>query len=265
MHESVLLSKSWHCHCRSKLWTYHCFCKSLCYIVIHCAWNTCNLVTSVWISQHACDYSAWEKGPYARTQDFCQNHWDLIDCILREQCMHRCQQNHRLFRMLLAMLPGIDCSSVSVPFWWRLLLLCTPGKSVAIHSHLKAKDNWRKPASPCQAQMQSQGSNELPWAIVTEHFVSYQFVHAFEYVTFRTTQWHKRFPVLLGYPIELLSLVRIFVWRCQPTSAMLGNWTLTFFIRNRNRWLVTCRYKNNGLLFLIDVFWSYPSSDSEEE
>ena len=48
--------------------------------------------------------------------------------------------------------------------------------------------------------------------IVTEHFVSYQFVHAFEYVTFRTTQWHKRgLHVLLGYPIELLSLVRIFV------------------------------------------------------
>ena len=44
------------------------------------------------------------------------------------------QHHHLLFKMLLSMLPGClyqvqeQRSSVSVPFWWRLQLLCIPGK-----------------------------------------------------------------------------------------------------------------------------------------
>ena len=42
--------------------------------------------------------------------------------------------------------------------------------------------------------------------IATDHFLSYQFVHAFESVTLRKSQWHKRgFPVLLGCPVALAS------------------------------------------------------------
>ena len=36
---------------------------------------------------------------------------------------------------------------------------------------------------------------------------------------------------------------------CLTFSRHLRLLNLDFFIRNRNRWLVTCRYKNNGLLF----------------
>ena len=56
-------------------------------------------------------------------------------CSLSDRTvMHQCRHHHMLFKMLLSMWPGCfyqvqeQRSSVSVPFWWRLQLLCIPGK-----------------------------------------------------------------------------------------------------------------------------------------
>ena len=101
---------------------------------------------------------------------------------------------------------------------------------------------------PCQVQVRSQGSKELlqvanDWAF-PESPIHARFLifHLKENMAapegIPCVAWFSRLALALGTFLKLLNL--------------------QFFIRNRNRWLVTCRYKNNGLLFLIDVFCMLP-------
>ena len=75
-----------------------------------------------------------------------------------------------------------------------------------------------------------------------QHFLSRQFMHAFEYFTLRRTWQHQRgFPVrhVIHTYCELFSsstciaLIRILVWRCQSKSAIWSYLNLVFFIRDR--------------------------------
>ena len=65
------------------------------------------------------------------------------------------------------MLPGClyqvqeQRSSVSVPFWWRLLLLCIPRKSVIIRYHTTIEDRYQAPNCSWQTLSLCE-SNELP-------------------------------------------------------------------------------------------------------
>ena len=62
---------------------------------------------------------------------------------------------------------------------------------------------------PCIDVRQSEDKANRDWLTGeanNEHFLSYQFVYAFESVTLRKPQWHKRgFPVLLGCPVAIAS------------------------------------------------------------
>ena len=77
---------------------------------------------------------------------------------------------------------------------------------------------------------------------MTEHSLSRQFMHAFEYFTLRRTWPHQR-----GFPVRhvihtfsklfssgtCIALIRILVWRCQSKSAIWSYLNLVFFIRDR--------------------------------
>ena len=142
MQESVLLSKSWHCNCRSKLWTYNCFYQSGLYCDALC-FEHMNTVSPIW-SQHDCDDSA-------RTQDFCQNHWDLINCSM-------------LWVPLVFRFDEGSCSSACPERVWPSVTIWT------------VEDRYQAPNCSWQT-LSVCGSNELFW-VHSDQALSESSIHA---------------------------------------------------------------------------------------
>ena len=145
-----------------------------------------------------------------------------------------CQLNHLLFNMLLARLSVCPCQ-VQVWSQGSAELLQVQMRIQRCYIDLKTKPTW-----------------------MAEHFLSRKFMHVFDYFS----------CPYIGKPCaESAQFAKptILVWLCQSSSAIWSYSTLCFSLEIGHRWRVTCRYKPNVLLVLIDVFVCFSSSDPEED